>query len=316
MTDTLSEVFQALRLSGAIFFSVDASDPWIAATPEGSDLKPHLVPGADHVIGYHVITSGTCWAGIAGEPRVLLQAGDIVVFPRGDSNVLSSAPDMHTEFDTSRYQGVLEAPLPISLSIRGGGCNGAQFICGFLGCDTRPFNPLLSSLPRIIHWKGAGDTALKSIVDMALAESSAPKAGSNTVLSRLAEVLFVEVVRRYLSTLPAESVGWLAGLRDQNVGRALQRIHEQPARDWSLDELARAAGVSRSVLAERFAYLVGTPPIQYLGKWRIQLAASLLRSGQSSLAEIAERVGYGSEAALSRAFKRSLGVSPTLYRRT
>jgi AraC-like DNA-binding protein len=315
--DTLSDVFRALRLSGAIFFSVDASNPWMAVTPDGVRLGPHLVPDAEHVIGYHVITSGGCWAGVSGEPRVRLEAGDIVVFPHGDSNILSSAPSAQADPnpDIKRYVGLRELPLPIALSIQGGGSEEAKFICGFLGCDARPFNPLLSSLPRLIHWKGAGDTALRSIVELALAESTAPKAGSNTVLSRLAEVLFVEVVRRYLTTLPSEALGWFAGFRDENVGRALQKIHERPSHDWSLDELAREAGVSRSLLAARFAHYVGTPPMQYLGQWRIQLAASLLRTTQSSLAEIAERVGYGSEAALSRAFKRSLGVPPADYRR-
>lgn len=315
--DTLSDVFRALRLSGAIFFSVDASDPWMAATPEGTRLGPHLVPDAEHVIGYHVITSGSCWAGLAGEPRVRLEAGDIIVFPHGDSNILSSASTTHADPnpDIKRYVGARELPLPIALSLHGGGNEQAKFICGFLGCDVRPFNPLISSLPRMIHWKGAGDTGLRSIMELALAESSAPKAGSNTVLSRLAEVLFVEIVRRYLTTLPPETVGWFAGLRDENVGRALHKIHERPAQDWTLEELAREAGVSRSSLAARFAHFVGTPPMQYLAQWRIQLAASLLRNSQSSLAEIAERVGYGSEAALSRAFKRSVGVPPANYRR-
>src|ERR1041385_4258178 len=315
MTDTLSDVFRALRLSGAIFFSVDASDPWVARTPDGAALAPHLVPDAEHVIGYHVITSGTCWAGLVGEPRVRLEAGDGRGFPTGDSHILSSTPNMDADSDISRYRGLRELPLPIALSIQGGGNEQAKFICGFLGCDARPFNPLLSSMPRIIHWKGAGDTGLKSIVELALAESNAPKAGSNTVLSRLAEVLFVEIVRRYLTTLSPEAAGWFAGLRDESVGRALQKIHERPAHDWSLEELAREAGLSRSMLAARFLHFVGTPPIQYLGQWRIQLAASLLRTSQSSLAEIAEQVGYGSEAALSRAFKRSVGVPPAHYRR-
>jgi len=296
---------------------VDASDPWIAETPSGCDLAPHLVPDAEHVIGYHVITAGVCWGGLVDGPPVRLEAGDIIVFPQGDPNVLSSAPGMRDPPDIGRYRGARDVPLPISLSIQGGGRESAAFICGFLGCDSRPFNPLLASLPRMIHWRSGGeaDSTLRALMQLALVESRSRKAGSESVLSRLSELLFVEVVRRYLATLPAESVGWFAGLRDESVGRALQKLHERPTHPWSLNELAKEVGVSRSLLAARFAHLVGQPPMQYLAEWRIQLAASALRTSQASLAEIAERVGYGSEAALSRDFKRSLGVTPTLYRR-
>jgi AraC-like DNA-binding protein len=306
-----------VRLTGAIFFSIDASSPWIAETPSGRDVGPHLVPGAEHVIDYHVVTAGSCWGGLLDEPAVRLEAGDIIVFPHGDPNVLSSAPGMRQPPNIERYRAVRELRLPVSLSLDGGGGDRARFICGFLGCDARPFNPLLASLPRMIHWRSAGesDSAVRALVDLALAESSAPKAGSEGVLSRLSELLFVEVVRNYLATLSAESVGWLAGLRDESVGRALQRLHERPAHPWSLQDLAKEVGLSRSLLAARFAHFVGTPPMQYLAEWRIQLAASLLRTSQSSLAEIAERVGYGSESALSRAFKRSQGVAPAVYRR-
>jgi AraC-like DNA-binding protein len=206
--------------------------------------------------------------------------------------------------------------VPLAMSINGGGPEKTRLVCGFLGCDARPFNPLLATLPRVIHLRAAdGDDTLRKLVELAVVESAQPRPGGDCALSRLSELLFVEVVRRYVAQLPPEGVGWFAGLRDENVGRALQRLHQAPAHDWSLEELAKNCGLSRSVLAERFAQLVGVPPIQYLAQWRIQLAASLLRSGKSSLAEIAERVGYGSEAALSRAFKRQVGVAPALYRR-
>jgi AraC-like DNA-binding protein len=207
--------------------------------------------------------------------------------------------------------------LPIAISIQGGGPERAQIICGFLGCDARPFNPLLATLPRLIHVRSQGenDSVLRRLVQLALAESAIPTSGSDCFLSKISELLFVEVVRRHVATLPTESVGWLAGLRDENIGRALQNLHQRPAQAWTLDDLAKEAGVSRSLLAERFTHLVGIPPIQYLAQWRIQLAASLLRTTKSSLAEIADRVGYGSEASLSRAFKRWVGVAPVVYRR-
>jgi AraC-like DNA-binding protein len=316
MTDPLSDVLRVVRLTGAVFFAIDASAPWVAETPPASAIGPHLMPGVEHVIEYHVVTGGSCWGGLLDCPPLRLEAGDVIVFPQGDAHVLSSAPGMRgvPEFDTSKARGM---PLPISVSLQGGQGERTQVICGFLGCDARPFNPLLSTLPRVIHVRGTdeGASVLRRLVELAAAESSAPTAGSDCVLARLSELLFVEIVRRYVATLPPENVGWFAGLRDDSIGRALQKLHERPAHPWTLEELAKEVGVSRSILAERFAHFVGIPPIQYLAQWRIQLAAALLRSSTAGLAEIAERVGYGSEAALSRAFKRWVGIAPAPYRR-
>lgn len=317
MIDTLSDVLRAVRLNGAIFFAVDASAPWVAETPAGSAIAPHIMPGAEHVIEYHVITSGSCWAGRVDEPAVKLEAGDLIVFPQGDSHVLSSAPGMRGEPQVEAFRALRHARLPLAMAINGGGEPHTQMICGFLGCDARPFNPLLASLPRVIHLPAAGapNTVFRRLVELAVEESAAQAAGSDCALSRLSELLFVEVVRRYVAELPADHLGWFAGLRDQSIGRSLQLLHERPAHDWSLEELAKQVGLSRSTLAERFAHFVGVPPIQYLAQWRIQLAATLLRSSKLGLAEIADRVGYGSEAALSRAFKRQVGVAPDPYRR-
>jgi AraC-like DNA-binding protein len=315
--DTLSEVLRAVRLTGAIFFSVDARNPWAVEAQPGKVLGPLLMPGSEHLIEYHVVTGGSCWGGIVGEAGVQLQTGDILVFPQGDAHVMSSAPGMRGNNDTTILGLVRTSRLPLKVTANGGGAEGVQLICGFLGCDARPFNPLLSALPRVLHVPRpqAGDGMLESFVQLALAESEAGRAGGEAVLARLSELMFVEVVRRYLSSLPAENVGWLAGLRDDHVGRALGKLHTSPAHDWSLDELAREVAVSRSVLAERFAHFVGVPPMQYLTQWRMQLAASLLAGTTMGLAEISEQVGYGSEAALSRAFKRWLGVAPADWRR-
>ena len=317
VTDTLSDVLRAVRLTGAVFFAVDASSPWVTEAPPATAIAPHIMPGVEHVIEYHVVTAGSCWGGVVGEPPIRLEAGDIIVFPQGDPHVISSAPGMRAELDITPHERASRSPLPIAISIDGGGAERTQMICGFLGCDARPFNPLLATLPRVIHLRGDGENGsiLRNLVELAVAESGAPKAGSDCILSRLSELLFVEVVRRYAAALPAETVGWFAGLRDPQIGRALQLLHQRPAHQWSLEELAKNVGMSRSMLAERFAHFVGLPPIQYLAQWRIQLAAGLLRTNNSGLAEIAERVGYGSEAALSRAFKRWVGVAPALYRR-
>jgi len=310
-------VLRAVRLTGAVFFAIDASNPWVTEAPHASDIAPHIMPGVEHVIEYHVVKTGSCWGGLVGEPAIQLEAGDIIVFPQGDSHVISSAPGMRATLDLTPHERASRSPLPVAISIDGGGSERVQLICGFLGCDARPFNPLLATLPRVIHLRGNGEdgSVLRNLVELAVAESSTPKAGTDCILSRLSELLFIEVVRRYVAALPSGTGGWFAGLRDEQIGRALQKLHQRPAHPWNLEELAKEVGMSRSMLAERFTHFVGVPPIQYLAQWRIQLAAGLLRSNSSGLAEIAERVGYGSEAALSRAFKRWVGVAPALYRR-
>jgi AraC-like DNA-binding protein len=313
--DTLSEVLRAVRLTGAVFFDIQASAPWVAETAPARDVGPHMMPGVEHVIEYHVITSGSCWAGIPGETPLRLEAGDIIVFPQGDAHVLSSEPGMRGDpygFPKNAYT----RNLPIALSVGAGSNDKAHVVCGFLGCDARPFNPLLSALPRVLHVRRTDtDGAHVHFVELAITESAAQRPGGNTVLARLSELLFIEVVRRYIATLPPENVGWLAGLRDEGIGRVLASLHARPTHEWSLDELAREGGMSRSVLAERFAHFVGVPPMQYLTQWRMQLTATLLSTTTLSLAEIAEQVGYGSETALSRAYKRWVGVAPADWRR-
>jgi AraC-like DNA-binding protein len=314
--DTLSEVLRAVRLTGAVFFSVDASAPWVAETPAGRDVGPYIMPGVEHVIEYHVITSGSCWGGLIDETPVRLETGDIIVFPQGDAHVMSSAPGMRgTPGDFPR--GALSYRLPLAIRKDGGGPDRAELICGFLGCDARPFNPLLSTLPRVIHvsHRTSDVGTLEQFVKLALLESTAQREGGGCVLARLSELLFVEVVRRYLATLAPEQVGWLAGLRDESVGRALGHLHDRPAHAWTLDDLAREVGMSRSAFAERFNHFVGVPPMQYLAQWRMQLASTLLSSTSMTLAEIADKIGYGSETALSRAYKRWVGVAPADWRR-
>lgn len=317
MTDTLSDVLRAVRLTGAVFFAIDAAEPWVAEAPPASAIAPHIMPGVEHVIEYHVVTSGACWGGVIDDAPVKLETGDVIVFPQGDPHVMASAPGMRGNPSIEMHREASFGRLPLAISLDGGGTNHSNVICGFLGCDARPFNPLLSALPKVIHVRslGDGDSVLRRFVELALLESTAPRSGSECVLSRLSELLFVEVVRRYVADLPPDQVGWLAGLRDEHVGRALEKLHQRPAHPWTIEELAKECATSRSVLAERFAHLVGVPPIQYLAQWRIQLAASMLRTTKASLAEIAARVGYGSEAALSRAFKRWVGIAPAPYRR-
>lgn len=320
-TDTLSDVLRAVRLTGAVFFDVDAGDPWVAETPPAREVAPSVLPGSEHVIEYHLIASGRCYGGLLGEPPLELSAGDLIIFPQGDAHVLSSAPGMRATPDLAAFRLPQGSQLPFALK-EGGGGERVAMICGFLGCDARPFNPLLSALPKVLAVRGerafaaesSASSSLPALLKLALAESKARRSGSECVLSRLSEVLFVEAIRTYIETLPPEQAGWLAGLRDAHVGRALNLLHDCPAKAWTLEDLADEVGVSRSVLAERFVHFVGIPPMQYLAKWRIQLAAERLRTSTDSLAEIAAGVGYGSESALSRAFKRVVGVSPSALR--
>jgi AraC-like DNA-binding protein len=316
-TDVLSEVLRAVRLTGAVFFKVDGSAPWVAEAPEAKWIASLVMPGAEHVIEYHVVTKGSCWGGLVGEPPVHLQAGDVIVFPQGDAHTMSSAPGMRGPLDLENFKKPKDGQLPIAMSFNPSGSETAQLVCGFIGCDARPFNPLLANLPRVLHvqQKSAEDGALlEQLIRVAVAESGARRAGGETVLARLSELLFIEVVRSYCAALPNETKGWLAGLRDEVIGRTLSVLHDRPAEPWTLEDLAKEVGLSRSMLAERFHGYVGTPPMQYLARWRMQLAASLLSGTNHTLSEIAGRVGYGSEAALSRAFKRLVGVAPSAWR--
>ncbi len=314
--DALSDVLRAVRLTGAIFFDVHASEPWVAETPPGQSIVGKIFPGADHLIPYHVITGGTCWASLIGEAAVHLSSGDIVVFPHGDAHVVSSEPGMRSAPNMELYRRPSDGQLPFSISMGSSTTQPAQIVCGYLACDSRPFNPLLAALPRVIHVGRQDDGALGTFVRFALAESKERRPGGEAVLEHLSELMFVDVVRRYLETLPDDRSDWLAGLREPFVGRALTALHRSPRRNWTLESLAHEVGLSRSALAERFTQFVGQPPMQYLANWRMQLAANDLRSGTDSVATIADRVGYESEAAFSRAFKKAVGLSPSEWRKS
>jgi AraC-like DNA-binding protein len=323
LADPLSAVLRAVRLRGAVFFLVDASPPWVTEAPSGDVLAPLIMPGAQHLIEYHVVKRGKCFGGLIGGPPIELSAGDVIVFPHGDAHVMSSAPnlrdrrDAHERDDVQELVRLANEPPPYAIKMGETGAPEAEVICGFLGCDARPFNPLIATLPRVLHVRAESQPRnpyLSSLIALTLAESSEKRAGSECMLARLSELMFIEVVRRHLQTLPPEQEGWLAGLRDPVVGRALSLLHARPAYAWTLENLAQAACLSRSALAERFKQFVGQPPMQYLAQWRMQVAAGLLAEGNSNVGAVAYEVGYGSEAAFSRAFKKLVGVSPAAWR--
>jgi AraC-like DNA-binding protein len=215
------------------------------------------------------------------------------------------------------FRDMASGQLPIVVREGGAGTERIHVICGFLGCDALPFNPLLATLPQLLHVRrppSAGRDRLDALIEFALSELRDKRAGSRSVLLRIGELMFVEVVRRYLMTVTEAEAGWLAGLRDPLVGRALERLHAEPNRSWTLDQLARAVGASRSILVERFTHFVGQPPMHYLTQWRMQLAAGKLIDSAAKVSAVAREVGYDSDAAFSRAFKKLTGVAPADWR--
>jgi AraC-like DNA-binding protein len=323
--DTLSDVLRTVRLRGAVFYFVSGGDQWAAHAPPARTIAEAVFPGVEHVMEYHVVTKGSAWAALDGEAPVRLGVGDIVVFPHGDEHVMTSAPGVRADVtDPSWFYATRNEPKPMPLTFHGVDSFSVEepprdaannLVCGFFGCDARPFNPLIATLPRLLHLPASGDAFETGLLRQAMQSWRERRPGSEALLERVSEMMFVDAVRRYLEALPQESLGWLAGLRDRHVGRALSALHADPARDWSMELLAKEAALSRSALHERFVQLVGQPPMQYLAQWRMQVAARLLRECQSTVASVAQEVGYDSEAAFARAFKRQTGKPPAAWRR-
>jgi AraC-like DNA-binding protein len=320
--DVLSDVLRTVRLTGALFFPMEVSSPWVDEIPDATAFAPLVLPGAQHVVSYHIVTDGSCWAALRGGPSVRLETGDILVIPHGDAYRMSSAPGLRSEAPRDAvltfFREMAAGRLPAVVLEGGGEPPRAGVVCGFLGCDVRPFNPVLETLPRLVHLRrpttSSGPDRLDHVIEFALMESRQRRSGGRCVLLRLSEVLFVEVVRRYLDALPPGQSGWLAGLRDPIVGRALAALHDRPVQAWTMERLAKDVGASRSSLAERFTEFVGQPPMRYLAQWRMQLAARLLSDGTAKVSAVALDVGYDSEAAFSRAFKKIVGMAPAAWR--
>jgi len=319
--DPLSEVLRAIHFTRAIYYTIDAARPWpLIQVPPGAELAPGLGARTRTVLSYHVIVEGGCWTGLAepGGGEVLdpiaLERGDVVVYPRGDAYFL--APDLatppHGGADAAAMRGLLagvvDGSIPARFSHGPADADRTRFVCGFLGCDAPPFDPLLQALPRMLVVRHASGR-LERLVELALTEVDG--AGAASVRERLSESMFIETVRSHLAL---GASGWLDGLSDPLVGRALSLIHAAPAEPWTTASLARQAGASRSTLAARFTRLVGQPPIRYLAAWRMRLAADRLGRPDATVAEAAHEAGYDSEAAFSRAFKKATGVTPGAWR--
>lgn len=319
--DPLSEVLRTVKLTGALFFLVDATSPWGVEVPEARAFASMILPRAQHVVSYHIILQGSGYASVGGAAPVRFAAGDIIVFPHGDPYSMLSrpgqTPEITPETSLDFFRDMAAGKLPFVIQEGGGGPEHAQFVCGFLGCDVLPFNPLLGMLPKLLHITrpaGARNDLLDRLVDLTLAEAQARAPGGESIRLGLSELIFIEVIRRHLATRRTDEAGWLAGLRDPLIARVLTLLHARPADDWTLDALSARAGVSRSVLADRFTQLVGYPPIQYLTRWRMQLAARQLVDSSKKIAAIGRDLGYESESAFSRTFKRIAGVPPAAWR--
>lgn len=323
--DPLSDVLRSVRLRGSVFFHVSCRDQWSVMAPSAREVAPAVMPGAEHVIEYHLFVKGDGWVAVDGEPPMRMGEGDIIMLPHGDAHVVSSAPGLSPMVDDDWLFGERKGEQPIPVTYRGNMVElgllppedaSTVIVCGFIACDLKPFNPLIEALPRLLHLPAEGVGAwVAPMLEHAASESGALRAGGAALLQRVSEMVFVDGARRYLDSLPAESKGWLGALRDRQVGRAIALMHADAATSWTLEELGSRVGLSRSALHERFVSLMGMPPMQYLTNWRMQCGARLLREGHSTVAAVALDVGYDSEAAFARAFKRATGLPPAAWRR-
>ena len=312
--DVLSEVLSAVRLHGALFFNAEFSAPWCISSSGAVGIAPHLPFSGAHLIMFHFLTEGRAYALLEDE-RVELSAGDIVVLPGGDSHMLGNgSPQKPVDSFRTWAKNVADGLKVVHF---GGGGEITRFVCGYMACDPRLCEVLLSGLPRILKVPVASGPSGKWIENSIRFSVDAPAgAGSSLVVGKLSEVLFVETLRSYINTLSEEQTGWLAGLRDPNLAKALALMHRDPAREWTVEGLAKDVGLSRTRLAERFRHYLGMSPIAYLTDWRMRIAAEALEKTDKSVVEVAMDVGYNSEAAFNRAFKRAYNAPPAQFRQS
>jgi AraC-like DNA-binding protein len=313
--DALSELLRVVKLNGALFFNAECGAPWCVLSPPSKSFAPHVASASSHIIEFHLIAEGRAYIRV-GEETTPLAAGDIVLVPHGDPHVMGNGIASETIDATADMPELLKGG--VKRSRLGGSGEETRLVCGYLACEARLIQPVLVGLPRALRVHVRTDSygeLLESMIRHAVEQVSSAAPGSEVIAARLAEVLFAEVLRRYVMQLPKGRSGWLAGATDPGVGRALASLHRRPAHSWTLDELAREAGVSRSVLTERFARYLGQAPMAYLTDWRLELGAESLRTTSRSVLQIAGEVGYDSEAAFNRAFKRRFDAPPARYRR-
>jgi AraC-like DNA-binding protein len=314
MADLLAEILRTVRMTGGVFLDARFTAPWCVVsqmTPE--DCKPFLAVPAD-LIAYHVVIEGCLWLQLDGDPAVEIDAGKIVLLPRNDRHTLASGPGLVPVMADDLIKPTAEGGL--ARIAHGGGGAVTRIVCGFLGSEDMR-NPLIASLPRVLTLdirEAASRAWVEESVRFAARELSLGRLASLGVVSRLSELLFVEAVRNYVATLSDDEAGWLKGLKDPYVGRALALLHGRFDEPWTAESLAGEVSLSRSAFHDRFTSLVGVPPMRYLTRWRLQVARERLREVRGTIAQIAHAVGYESEVAFNRAFKREFGQPPARWR--
>ena len=312
--DVLSDVLSTVRLQGALFFNAEFSAPWCLHSSGSAGLAPHLPPDSGHLILFHFLTEGRAYAELEGQ-EVELSAGDIVILPHGDPHRIGNGWPRQPVDSFQTFRKHLADGLRL---VRfGGGGETTRFVCGYMACDPRLSEVFLAGLPRILRVQVSNQPSgewIRNSIRFSVGTMEGSDAGSSLVVARLSEVLFVETLRGYINSLPVDQKGWLAGARDASVGKALAFLHKEPAHAWTVPHLARRVGLSRTRLAERFRHFLGTSPMAYLTDWRLKLGAEMLEKSQDSVAQVAEAVGYQSEAAFNRAFKRAFGSPPAKFR--
>lgn len=314
--DPLSEALRSVYLTGAVFLEAELGTPWGFASPAASTGAHLLAPGAEQLVMFHLLVEGEASARVEGHDSVPLEAGDIAILPRGDAHTLWNGRVSELTDASVLLPKILTGEI---VRERGGGAGPiTKFICGYIGCERRAERLFLAGLPPLfkvnIRREASGEW-LESAIRYLASERESARAGRRALLAKLAEAVFIETLRRYMAELPAERTGWLAAARDPAVGRALAAIHREPEQAWSLANLAKQAGVSRSVFAERFSQLLGEAPLAYVARSRMEFGARLLEKTDDTVLQVALKVGYESEAAFNRAFKREFELPPARYRR-
>jgi AraC-like DNA-binding protein len=314
--DAFSEILSGVKLNGALFFSAEFSAPWGFSAPASNIIAAELARGAPHLVLYHFVIEGEALVQLADGPSIELKPGDIVVFPHGDPHNMTSVRGATAPFPSYGISAKIRSR-DLSLLRAGGGGETARFVCGYMTCDPYLSRPILNGLPPVfkvnIRTDRSGQWLENSILHL-VEEAASGRVGSEAMLAKLSEALFVDTLRRYVAGLPEQQMGWLAGARDPIVGKSLGLLHSRIAYPWTIASLSDEVGISRSALVERFTRYLAEPPMTYLTHWRLQLAARSLESTSRGVAEIAADVGYESDAAFNRAFKREFGQPPGRYR--
>ncbi len=325
--DVLSDVLRIVKLRSVVMFAVDSPTPWSIATPPAADVGRFLLPGSEHVFSFHLVAAGNIHYQLPGEQAQLAQRGDVLIFPHGDPHMLSTDPSLAPVLVGQVVPMVDPRELPVIVRLGDpqdaqptvandiAPASSAKVVCGFFGSDRRPFDSTFAGLPRVVHVRADTSPWHQAAVGFVMDESAQRSVGYSAVLERMGELLFIDAVRRHIDNLPSQGQGWLSAMADPMVSKALAAMHREPARPWTVSDVAEHIGTSRSVLAERFTDVLGESPIRYLTRWRLELAAAQLRQSTRSVSEIAYAVGYTSQAAFHRAFSRVFGATPGVWRR-